>query len=104
MKEIELKFIGIDSWGRPVYEGQNGKLWKDVTLGRGTPELCSACNNDFYGEPDMPIAKIYPKFREVLPTTPTVQATHTEVLQKILNGTEQVSAQATQPKTNKVAL
>ena len=64
MKEIELTFIGIDSWNRPVYEDQNGKLWKDVTLGSDTPELYSACNNDFDDEPDLPIAKIPIKFKE----------------------------------------
>ena len=50
-----LKLVGIDCWSRPVYEDQNGKLWKDVNLGEGEPELCNAANNEFEGEPDMPI-------------------------------------------------
>lgn len=51
----ELSFIGIDSWDRPVYQDESGQLWKDVNLGCGKPYLHSASNNDFDGEPDMPI-------------------------------------------------
>ncbi len=54
MSKVELTFIGIDGWDRPVFRDPNGKLWKDVTLGSSTPSLCSAYNNDFDGEPDMP--------------------------------------------------
>jgi len=50
-----LKFIGVDSWNRPVYRDQNGKLWKDVNLGKGTPSLSSSVDNTFEGEPDMPL-------------------------------------------------
>ena len=50
-----LKFIGVDYWSRPVYKDEKGKLRKDIELGRGTPRLRSAVNNDFEGEPDMPI-------------------------------------------------
>ena len=50
MKKTDLTFIGVDSWDRPVYKDTNGKLWKDITLGSDTPELYSACNNDFEGE------------------------------------------------------
>ncbi|GFI36484.1 hypothetical protein IMSAGC015_00645 [Lachnospiraceae bacterium] len=57
-KEIlTMKPIGIDSWSRPVYEDQYGRLWKDITLGSHTPELCSALNNAFDGEPDLPIRR-----------------------------------------------
>jgi len=55
--KMKLAFIGIDSWDRLVYKDENGGLWKDVTLGSDSPELYSACNNDFDGEPDMPITK-----------------------------------------------
>lgn len=62
MKKTDLTFIGIDCWDRPVYRDTNGKLWKDITIGSDTPELYSACNNDFEGEPDMPIEMTYPDF------------------------------------------
>ena len=51
----KLRFIGIDSWSRPVYQDESGQLWKDVDLGGGVPSLHSASGNDFDGEPDMPI-------------------------------------------------
>jgi hypothetical protein len=51
----KLKLIGVDFWSRPVYEDESGKLWKDINLGSGEPCLCSSCNNEFDGEPDMPI-------------------------------------------------
>jgi hypothetical protein len=55
----KLKFIGIDSWDRPVYKDEKGKLWKDINLGMGTPYLHSVSNNDFEGEPDSPIQGEY---------------------------------------------
>lgn len=62
MKKTDLTFIGVDYWDRPVYRDPNGRLWKDVTLGSDTPRFCSACNNDFDGEPDTPIEAYYPDF------------------------------------------
>lgn len=64
-----MEFIGLDDWSRPVYRCvENGVLWKDVTLGSGTPELCS-CGNSFDGEPDSPINRdleviFNPKYEE----------------------------------------
>lgn len=55
MEKVRLTFIGIDSWDRPVYRDEKGRLWKDTSLGRGNTSLCSAYDNDFEGEPDMPI-------------------------------------------------
>ena len=55
----ELKFVGLDSWDRPVYKDENGKLWKDINLGSGTPYLHSSSNNEFDGEPDSPIEGEY---------------------------------------------
>ena len=43
----QLTFIGTDSWSRPVYKDENGKLWKDINLGEGKPHLHSASGNDF---------------------------------------------------------
>ncbi len=54
-----LNFIGVDSWGRPVYKDESGRLWKDVNLGRGVPSLHSSSSNDFEGEPDMPLRDAY---------------------------------------------
>lgn len=51
----KLRIIGIDYWDRPVYQDESGRLWKDVNCGAGKPSLHSAVNNDFDGEPDMPI-------------------------------------------------
>ena len=62
MKKTDLTFIGVDGWGRPVYRDTNGRLWKDVTLDSETPDLYSACNNEFEGEPDMLIKMTYPDF------------------------------------------
>ena len=55
----KLQFVGIDDWSVPVYKDETGALWKDVNLGRGAPSLYSALNNDFNGEPDMPIRGEY---------------------------------------------
>lgn len=53
-----LTYIGIDSWGRPVYKDENSKLWKDTDNRRGwLKELYTASENDFEGEPDLPMKK-----------------------------------------------
>lgn len=53
---LVLKYIGTDGWSRPVYQDQFNHLWKDIDLGYySMPTLCSACNDEFDGEPDMPI-------------------------------------------------
>ena len=51
----KLYFIGIDSWDRPVYKDDSGKLWKDVNLGKGAPYLHNSVDNTFDGEPDSPL-------------------------------------------------
>lgn len=56
---LTLKYKGKDSWGRYVYEDQNGKLWKHIDC-LSSREKCierqdtlySAYNNEFEGEPD----------------------------------------------------
>lgn len=50
---MKLKLIGIDGWSRPVYEDENGKLFKDTNLGQGQLALCTT--GSFEGEPDTPI-------------------------------------------------
>ena len=57
MKTLHL--VGVDSWSRPVYQDEFGQLWKDVNLGNGEPYLHSSTDNDFDGEPDMPIKGDY---------------------------------------------
>ncbi|MBP2098851.1 hypothetical protein [Enterococcus rivorum] len=56
-ESIELKFIGCDDWGRAVYEDCNQKLWKDIDTDCHFPALYSISNNDFDGEPDLPMNK-----------------------------------------------
>jgi hypothetical protein len=55
-----LRFVGIDSWDRPVYRDESGQLWKDVNLNEGDPSIYSVAddyfdNDNFNGEPDIPI-------------------------------------------------
>lgn len=51
-----LRHKGRDSWDRPVYIDESGKLWKDVDpLPDGPPKLCTALYNAFDGEPDTPM-------------------------------------------------
>lgn len=48
MEIITLKYLGQDSWSRPVYNDESGRIWKDVDPYSGVPGvLCSATNNDF---------------------------------------------------------
>ena len=55
-KVICLKHLGRDSWNRPVYEQEDGTLWKDVDPREGRePKLCSSVNNLFDGESCDPI-------------------------------------------------
>lgn len=55
-KEMLLRYMGRDSWDRPVYKDETGTLWKDVQPIAGrTPNLCTASNNEFDGEPDTPM-------------------------------------------------
>lgn len=52
---LNIKFIGIDSWNRPVYKDKNGTIYKDINLGKGVLALHTSVNNEFYGEPYYPI-------------------------------------------------
>jgi len=50
---MKLVFKGMDSWNRPVYEDESGKLWKDADPRKNRkPDLCTCNNNQFDGEPD----------------------------------------------------
>ena len=52
---LNIKFIGIDNWDRPVYKDKDGIIYKDINLGNGVLALTTSVNNDFYGEPDCSI-------------------------------------------------
>lgn len=53
MEVEELKYIGLDSWDRPVYKDSKKRLWKDVDpLSKCEPNLCSA--QYFEAEPENP--------------------------------------------------
>ncbi len=55
MKKIVLKFAGLDSWCRPVYQANN-QFYVDVDPRRRyPPNICTKANNEFDGEPDFPI-------------------------------------------------
>lgn len=54
MEKLVLKFIGEDSWNRPVFEDKYGKLFKDTNCGGGNLALCTTYGG-FEGEPDTPI-------------------------------------------------
>lgn len=57
MKKKTLTYIGLDRWSRPVYQDENGRLWKDIDnrlgwLGYRNENICSVARNEFEGEPD----------------------------------------------------
>lgn len=50
---LHLKYLGRDSWDRPVYEDDNGVIWKDTDPRAGREaNLCTSAGNEFDGEPD----------------------------------------------------
>jgi hypothetical protein len=58
MDKLVLNYIGKDSWSRPVYKNEDGKLFKDVDSRKHrNPEICTVYGG-FEGEPDTPIQYI----------------------------------------------
>jgi hypothetical protein len=56
-KKMILTYKGRDDWDRPVYEN-NGRLYVDIDpRASRKEEICTKYNNEFYGEPDVPISK-----------------------------------------------
>lgn len=50
---LHLKFLGRDSWDRPVYMDDDGTIWKDVgPRADRKASLCTSVGNEFDGEPD----------------------------------------------------
>ena len=56
--KITLKFLGMDSWDRPVYEDETGTLWKDVSIRAGSMHRNCVRQTEtiFDGEPDVPMS------------------------------------------------
>lgn len=51
-----LVYLGVDFWDRPVYKDQHNNLWKNVDLHFSDRyALHSVINNEYEGEPDMPV-------------------------------------------------
>lgn len=54
--KLTITFIGWDSWSRPVYKDENGKLYVDVDpREHRQPDICTKYNNEFDGEPCDPV-------------------------------------------------
>lgn len=50
-----LNYLGRDSWDRPVYESE-GEHYVDIDpFSFCQPNICTKANNEFDGEPDMPV-------------------------------------------------
>lgn len=57
MKKLTLTLLGRDSWYRPVYEGDDGKLYVDIDPYDidHEPSIYTKSSNSFDGEPDTPV-------------------------------------------------
>ena len=55
--KLTLTLLGRDSWSRPVYEGDGGRLYVDVDpIDTGMePSIYTKSGNSFDGEPDTPV-------------------------------------------------
>lgn len=57
MKKLQLVLQGRDNWNRPIYEA-DGHLYVDTDPRNGqNPKICTKLNDDFFGEPDIPISE-----------------------------------------------
>ena len=61
LREIKkIRFVGIDSWDRMVFQDENGNIWKYTEPGEQPYErherLHTSTNNDFDGEPCWPMS------------------------------------------------
>lgn len=56
---MRLTYKGRDSWSRPVYESEAGRLYVDVDpVSHRPPKICTKYQNAFDGEPDY---QVHPK-------------------------------------------
>ena len=63
--ELHLKYLGRDSWSRPVYEGDDGVLWKDIDPRASVKaNLHTSVGNEFDGEPNRPMSE-FEKYKNV---------------------------------------
>ena len=54
--KLTLTLLGRDSWSRPVYEGDDGRLYVDTDPCADRPSsICTKYQNTFDGEPDTPV-------------------------------------------------
>jgi len=66
--KLHLKYLGRDSWDRPVYKDDNGVLWKDVNpIASRKVDLCTSVDNEFDGEPDTGMS-YFEEYQNVLVT------------------------------------
>ena len=57
---LNMSYVDTDDWGRPMYRDDKGRLWQDVNLGKGTPDLHrSTSDEDLDGEPNYRITEEY---------------------------------------------
>ena len=62
---LHLKYLGRDSWDRPVYMDDEGIIWKDVEpMAEREANLCTSAGNEFDGEPDTGM-KYFEKYQNV---------------------------------------
>jgi hypothetical protein len=55
-KTLKLTFITEDGWSRPVYRGDDRRIYVDTDPRKNViPNICTKLNNDIDGEPDCPI-------------------------------------------------
>ena len=80
---LKMSLIGIDSWDRPTYRDEKGRLWLDVNMGEGEPYLHRSTSKDFdEGEPDYPIKEDF----EIVPKEEYIDGyriTHQEGAEKV---------------------
>ena len=55
MEKLVLTLLGRDDWSRPVYRGDNGRLYVDVAPCAKYTDICTKSGNDYYGEPDVSV-------------------------------------------------
>lgn len=53
--KLVLTLLGRDDRNRPVYEGNDNKLYVDIEPHACYPHIHTKSGNHFDGEPDMPI-------------------------------------------------
>lgn len=54
-QKIQIKWIGFDSWCRPMFQTKRGTYVCDTSMAYGSDApmtLCSKNNNEYDGEPD----------------------------------------------------